>query len=92
MVFMVFMEGGGVNCNVRVVDFLDLMDRTTASHLFTTFSSEKEMNKYRKSAAANNKRPVHSAFICREAATAGQLNITIRMHVRRGTVSMNILS
>ncbi|KAL8437560.1 hypothetical protein Efla_000423 [Eimeria flavescens] len=61
-----------------------LMRRTKESELFVTFSSEKELDKYRRNAAANSKRPVYAAFICR-ASGPGQLDITIRMHTRRAT-------
>lgn len=67
----------------------DLMDRTSESDLFISFPSEKALDKYRRSSAAERKRPIYAAFVCR-AAAPGQLDVTIRMHVRRGTVSATV--
>ncbi|KAL8272116.1 hypothetical protein Esti_003959 [Eimeria stiedai] len=67
-----------------VLHVVDLMEKTTESELFITFPSERDLEKYQSTAAAASKRPVYSAVICR-AAGPGQLDVTIRMHVRRGT-------
>ncbi|KAL8453369.1 hypothetical protein Emag_001885 [Eimeria magna] len=60
------------------------MEKSTESELFITFPSERDLMKYQATAAAASKRPVYAALVCR-AARPGQLDVTIRMHVRRGT-------
>ncbi|CDJ35112.1 Protein Abca14, related [Eimeria mitis] len=90
--FLAFVDKGGSDCQqlrLFMEKFAEtvspyLMRRTTAEDLFITFPSEKALDKYRRAAAAEKKRPIHSAFICR-ATAPGQLDVTIRMHVRRGT-------
>ncbi|CDJ48730.1 ATP-binding cassette sub-family A member 3, related [Eimeria brunetti] len=90
--FLAFVDKGGTDCQELRL-FMEtfaqtvapyLMKHTSAKILFKTFPSEKALDKYRRSAAAERKRPIHSAFICR-AAGKGQLDVTIRMHVRKGT-------
>ncbi|XP_026190567.1 ABC transporter A family member 1 [Cyclospora cayetanensis] len=90
--YLAFVDKAGSDCQ-QLRKFLGefaqtvspyLMERTLESQLFITFPSERALEKYRREAAAYKKRPIYSAFICRAAAPGG-LDITIRMHVRRGT-------
>ncbi|CDJ67414.1 hypothetical protein, conserved [Eimeria necatrix] len=90
--YMAFVDKSGNDCQ-QLRQFMEkfvktvnpyLMDRTSESDLFISFPSEKALDKYRRSSAAERKRPIYAAFVCR-AAAPGQLDVTIRMHVRRGT-------
>ncbi|CDJ57706.1 ABC transporter family protein, related [Eimeria maxima] len=89
---LAFVDKGGTDCQ-QLRLFMEkfaqtvspyLMKHTTENNLFKTFPSEKALDKYRRAAAAQKERPIHSAFVCR-ATERGQLDVTIRMHVRRGT-------